>query len=109
MLPDELRPDKCGVVFWLDRQVPPRTPFDRIFIAGLAIETPAAFSRPDVKAAIDLFARQIQLPIWLAFGGERRLVYPDPAMQDAILNPHTTPWQSLVPAALAWRKKYGMN
>jgi hypothetical protein len=49
------------------------------------------------------------LPIWLGFGGERRLVYPDPLMQDAILNPSTTPWQSLVPAALAWRKKYGMD
>jgi hypothetical protein len=29
--------------------------------------------------------------------------------QDAILNPSTTPWQSLVPAALAWRKNYGMD
>ena len=109
LLPDELRPDKCGIVFWLDRQVPPRTPFDRMFIVGQAVETPAAFSHPRVKAAIDLFAQQIRLPIWLGFGGERRLVYPDPLMQDAILNPSTTPWQSLVPAALAWRKNYGMD
>jgi hypothetical protein len=89
--------------------VPPRTPFDRIFIVGQAVETPAAFSHPAVKAAIDVFARQIRLPIWLGFGGERRLVYPDALMQDAILNPSTTPWQSLVPAALAWRKNYGMD
>jgi hypothetical protein len=108
-LPDDLRPDRCGVVFWLDRQVPPRTPFDRIFIVGQAVDNPAAFSRPGVKAAIDLFAQRIQLPIWLGFGGERRLVYPDPALQDAILNPRTTPWQSLVPAALAWRKNYGID
>ncbi len=108
-LPDEWRPDRIGVVFWIDRQDPPRTPFDRIFVIGQAIDDPAAFNSPPVKAAIETFAQQIGWPIWLGFGGERRLIYPDPAFQDAILHPATTAWQSLVPAALAWRKNYGLD
>ena len=48
-------------------------------------------------------------PVWLGFGGERRLVHPDEPLQDAILNPATTRWQSLVPVALAWRKTHGMD
>jgi hypothetical protein len=108
-LPDDLRPDKTGVVFWVDRQQPPDTLFDKIFIVGQAIDDPAAFSNPLVKAAIDAFAQRTGLPIWLGFGGERKLTYPDPAFRDAILNPETTRWQSLVPAARAWRKNYGLD
>jgi hypothetical protein len=108
-IPEHLRPDKIGVVFWIDKQEPAHTPFDKMFIIGQAIDNPAAFSHPLVKSAIEMFARNTGLPIWLGFGGERRLIYPDEALQDAILNPATTHWQSLVPAALAWRKNYGMD
>jgi hypothetical protein len=108
-LPDAWRPDRIGVAFWIDRQDPPATPFDKLFIVGQAIDDPAAFNSPAVRAAIETFAQQTGLPIWLGFGGERRLIYPDAALQDAILNPATTAWQSLVPAALAWRKNYGLD
>jgi hypothetical protein len=105
-IPEELRPDKIGVVFWIDKNEPATTPFDRMFVIGQATESPAAFSHPLVGDAIEMFARNTGLPVWLGFGGERRLVMPDEMMQDAILNPATTPWQSLVPTALAWRTKY---
>jgi hypothetical protein len=108
-LPDGLRPDKVGVMFWLDRREPAASPFEKVFIVGQAVDDPAAFSDPLVKAAIDAFSRHAGLPIWLAFGAERKLIHPDGAFQDAILNPTTTPWQSLVPAALAWRKNYGLD
>ena len=102
-------PDKVGVMFWLDRREPAASPFEKVFIVGQAVDDPAAFSNSLVKAAIDAFIRHAGLPIWLAFGAERKLIHPDGAFQDAILNPTTTPWQSLVPAALAWRKNYGLD
>jgi hypothetical protein len=37
------------------------------------------------------------------------LYFPANAFADAIMRPDTTPWDSLVIPALAWRKRYGLD
>ena len=108
-MPDFLRPDKTGVVFSFDQHIPPRTPFERIYIVGRAIADPAAFDAPQIVAAIEMFIENGALPVWLSFQGGKRMIYPQFDFADAILNPTTTPWQSLTPRALVWRKMYGLD
>jgi len=108
-LPDYLRPDQCGVVFAIDSHEPPRIVFERTYIVARAIDDPAALQSEPVKAALDMFAEEGSLPVWIGFGGAKSLYYPNFSFADAITRPTETPWQSLVVAALAWRKRYGLD
>ncbi len=108
-MPDFLRPDQIGVVFSLDQFSPPRIPFERLYIVARAISDPKAFDAPPVKAAIEMFIEQGALPVWLSFNGSKTMIYPQKELADAILNPTSTIWQTLVPTAMAWRKRYGLD
>jgi Fe-S-cluster containining protein len=108
-MPDYLRPDRTGVVFSLGQDRPPRVAFERLYIVVRAISNRAAFDEPPIKAAIEMFVEQGDLPVWLSFEGTKLMIYPQPDFADAILNPTTTVRQALVPKAVAWRKKYGLD
>jgi hypothetical protein len=108
-MPEEARPDKIGIVFTLEIYNPPPSPFRKRYIIGRAIDDPAVFDAPYGRAAVDMFIREGSLPVFIAYKHETKMVYPDEAFSDAILNPLTTAHVALVPAALAWRKQYGMT
>jgi hypothetical protein len=108
-MPEHLRPDRCGVVFSVDRHDPPRNVFERIYIVARAIDDPTALQSEPVKAALEMFTDEGSLPVWTSFQGTKSLYYPAFHLADAIARPETTPWQSLVVAALAWRKRYGLD
>lgn len=82
-LPDELRPDRCGVLFYGDQQFPPRNIFERIFLLARA-DDPASFECPEVAAAIGMFIRNGLLPVWLGVAGTRKLIYPAEPLASAI-------------------------
>lgn len=108
-MPEEARPDKIGIVFTYEIYDPPPTPFRARYIIGRAISDPTVFEQPLGRAAVNMFIREGSLPVFIAHPLETKMVYPDPAFSDAILNPTTTQHVALVPAALAWRKQYGMT
>jgi hypothetical protein len=108
-LPDHLRPDRCGVVFSLHGHEQPRNVFERIYIVAHAIEDSAVFQMPPVKAALDLFAKEGSMAVYTRFNEFKELYYPPFPLVDAIVRPNETPWQSLVPLAFAWRKRYGLD
>src|SRR5262245_25408948 len=108
VMPDDVRPDKLGIVFSIEIYNPPRTPFERIYIIGRAVDDLAVFDTPYGQAAIDMFVREGSYPVFVGFQGQKRLVYPDAELADAILNPDTTPHQALLPRAQEFRRKYGM-
>ena len=108
-MPELLRPDKSRVVFSIDQRIPERTPFERNYIVARAMDGPADFERPQIKSVLEMFIVEGSLPVWISFGGNKRMIYPNPEFADAIVNPQTTTRQSLVSAARDWRKQYGMG
>jgi hypothetical protein len=109
VMPEEVRPDKLGIIFSIETYNPPRTPFERIYIIGRAVDDPAAFETPYGQAAINMFVREGSYPVFLGFQGQKRLVDPDAQLADAILDPENTAYRDRVPAALEFRRKYGMT
>ena len=106
-MPDELRPDRIGVMFTIETIAQPSNPFERQFVIGRAVNSLADFETPGAKAALQTFITRGDLPVWLSFQQERRLLHPYPALRDAILQ------QSSPPPALAadvrlWRQRLGL-
>lgn len=108
-MPDDLRPDKCGVVFSLDAHNPPRILFESIYIVARAVDDSDALAKPAAASAVAMFIEQGALPVWISFKGQKKMIYPDQQLADAILQPTQTIWQSLVPRAIAWREQYGQG
>ena len=108
-MPDLARPDKLGIVFSVEMYRRPRMPFEKMYIIGRAIEDRAAFDTPAGRAAVNMFIEEGSLPVFIAYEHERKMVYPNKEFSEAILDPLHTTHVSLVPAALEWRKQYGMT
>jgi hypothetical protein len=107
-MPDLARPDRIGIVFSIVTGHMPVSPFERLYIIARAIDDPAVFETPAGRAAIRMFVREGSLPVFTAFGDEKKQVYPDQAFREAILDPLNPKHAALATAAIAWRKSYGM-
>lgn len=107
-LPEAARPDRLGIIFSFVTGYMPVTPFERLYIIARAIDDTAVFTSAAARAAIGMFVAEGSLPVFIASGEERELIYPDRALRAAILDPHSPQYVHLAPAALAWRKQYGM-
>jgi hypothetical protein len=108
-MPEYLRPDEAGVIFAFGQHLPPRTPFERFYVVATAISDIAVFSRADVEAAIEMFVEEGSFPVWLSFNGQKWMVYPDADFADAIMNPSTTAHWHLIPQAIKWRRRFGLE
>jgi Fe-S-cluster containining protein len=106
VMPEFLRPDKAGVLFSLDQHLPPRTPFELLYIVARAVYDPAIFDTEPIKAALNMFIEEGSLPVWISFDGTKSMIYPEHDFADAIVNPLTTKRLDLVPKAREWRRKY---
>ncbi len=107
-LPDQLRPDQCGVIFSIDGEDRPRTIFESFFVVGRSLENDrSVFDAPAVNAALQVFA-QYGTPVFLSWElGTKGLLYPNGPLADAIERPSTTPYGTVVVQALGWRARYG--
>ncbi|MGU3537985.1 hypothetical protein [Methylobacterium sp. A54F] len=65
-MPDALRPDRCGVVFSLERRPPVAAVPEEACIVGRAVDDPRALDRSEVIAAFAMFVREGSLPVWKA-------------------------------------------
>ncbi len=104
-MPPETRPDRMGVVFTIDRQADPQTPFDKLYFVGRAVSDPAALNGPHVPDVAGMLAYG-PLPIFLTWGESRLLVYPRAPLADAILNPDQTADLALVEEGRIWMEKF---
>jgi hypothetical protein len=107
-MPDAIRPDRIGVMFTIEGSVAPNNPFEKEFVIGRAVNGTADFEHPSVKATLDIFVRNGDLPIWLSAGGQRNLLHPHAELRDAILNPQSAP-QALLGEVQLWRKRLGLG
>ena len=87
-LPDQLRPDQCGVIFSIDGEDQPRTIFESFFVVGRSLENDrSVFDAPAVNAALQAFA-QYGTPVFLSWElGTKGLLYPNGPLADAIERP----------------------
>ncbi len=86
-LPEGGNPADCGVVFSMDRSENPPNMFEHLFIVGRALNGPEDFEHPDAMASIKHFIKEGTLPVWLAHGGSKSLIYPHPELAALIQNP----------------------
>ncbi len=105
-MPDEVRPDRCGVIFCLEGDESHANLFARFCVVARPVAKSRALRSPLARQVIAMFARQGSLPVWLHRHGVRKLVYPPPDLADAIERPQATPFQALVPLAQAWLRRH---
>jgi hypothetical protein len=103
-MPDELRPDRIGVMFTIETIQQPKNPFERHFVIARAINALDDFETPGANAALQTFIERGDLPVWLSFQQERRLLHPHPVLRDAILRLTATPPELEADVRL-WRQR----
>ena len=110
-LSDDVRPDKCGVMFSLDGDGRPQTIFDHFFIVGrtLAGGDRSTFDTPAVAAALQVLTKNGTgaVPVFGSWeSGLKSLLYPSGELAHAIQFPATTPFVHLAAEVLEWRARY---
>lgn len=105
-MPDEARPDRCGVIFCLEGEEDHPNPFARFCVVARPVGSSRALRSELVRQVIAMFARQGELPVWVHRHGVRSLIHPPPDLADAIERPEKTPFQAFVPAAIDWRRRH---
>jgi hypothetical protein len=88
-MPLETRPDHLGVLWTIDRQAHPRTTFDRLYVVARAVDEPEAL-KTGPNTDIAAMMAHGPLPIFAAWGDQRRLIYPRAELAEAILQPTRT-------------------
>jgi hypothetical protein len=67
-LPDELRPDRSGVMFAVETSAPCAGALEGACIVGRAVNGPRAFASQEVAEAFAMFTREGSLPVWKVSG-----------------------------------------
>ena len=106
-MPDALRPDRIGVMFSIEHNAAPQNPFDKDFVIARAVSAIEDFDRPEVRGALNVFIERGDLPVWLSFNQERRLLHPRPELRDAILSSGITPTH-LASEVVTWKRRLGL-
>ena len=104
-MPMETRPDQLGVLFTIDRQPEPQTPFDRLYFVGRATGAPEALNRQASRDALAMLA-QGPLPIFASWADGREMIFPRPEVAAAILDPAGGHAPALVAEGRAFMEKF---
>lgn len=107
-MPESLRPDRIGVMFTIESVNPPQNPFEKQFVIARAVNSIADLDSPGARAALQTFIDRGDLPVWLSYQQERRLLHPYPALYKAIVNPATPP-PELAAEVHLWRQRLGIG
>lgn len=100
-MPLETRPDHLGVLFTIDRQADPRTPFDHLYFVGRATGDPEALHKVATTDVAAMLAHG-PLPIFVTWGERREMIFPRAALAAAILDPLGDHDPALVAEGKVW-------
>ncbi|WP_247637061.1 hypothetical protein [Methylobacterium sp. 37f] len=75
-LPDELRPDRSGVMFAIESRVPRADAQEGACVVGRAVHGAQAFASRDVTEAFAMFAREGSLSVWKVSGRIAVMMHP---------------------------------
>jgi hypothetical protein len=104
-MPPETRPDRLGVLFTIDRQAEPQTPFDRLYFVARALDEGDALKKGPTKDACMMLAHG-PLPIFAAWPTGRQLIYPREELAAAIQDPEGGHAPALVEEAKAFMARF---
>jgi hypothetical protein len=104
-MPPETRPDRLGVMFTLERHLPPRNVFEHLYFVGVATGDPRALESAMAQDVLRMLGEGA-LPVFVSAGGTKTLVHPAPALADAIMNPAPQRDRALVKQGRDWLKRY---
>ena len=76
-LPDELRPDRSGVMFAIENQAPCVDALEGACIVGRAVNGAGAFTSAEITEAFSMFTREGSLPVWKAFDQDATMMHQD--------------------------------
>jgi hypothetical protein len=85
-MPLQTRPDHLGVLWTIDRQAEPQTPFDRLYFVARAVGEAEALKKPPNLDVAAMLAHG-PLPIFASWGERREMIYPRAELAAAILDP----------------------
>jgi hypothetical protein len=104
-LPSRTRPDVLGLMFTIERHLPPRNVFEHLYIVGCALTGPADFESADAREMIRMFSEG-PLPVFVSWDGMKTLVHPEPLLADAIMNPAAHRDGARVAEGRRWLERY---
>jgi hypothetical protein len=104
-LPPETRPDRLGVMFTIERRLPPRNIFEHLYIVGCALNGEADFESRACRDMIRMFAEG-PLPVFVSHGGMKTLVHPEPKLAHAIMHPVLARDAALAAEGRRWLARY---
>ncbi|MGU3361544.1 hypothetical protein ACLBWX_14520 [Methylobacterium sp. M6A4_1b] len=76
-LPDDLRPDRSGVMFGIERRSPCVDGLEGACVVGRAVPGASAFASQDVAEAFAMFTREGSLPVWKVSGHDATRIPPN--------------------------------
>ena len=103
-MPLQTRPDHLGVMFTLERHLPPRNVFEHLYYVGVAAD-PRALEQPAVRDVLAMLSEGV-LPVFVSSGGIKTLIHPEPVLADAIMRPAPQRDRALVRKGREWLKRY---
>lgn len=95
-------------MFSIDGREPARTPFEGFYIVARAMDGWHDFDRPQAAAVVRMFVEEGTLPVWLSYGGNKVLIYPQKELAEAVINPAIAT-EHLRPQVEAWRKRLQLD
>jgi hypothetical protein len=104
-MPPETRPDRLGVMFTLERHLPPRNVFEHLYFVGVATGDARALESPMAQDVVRMLSEGV-LPVFVSAGGTKTLVHPEPNLADAITNPAPQRDRALVKQGRDWLRRY---
>lgn len=105
-LPEELRPDKIGVMFDLVLSDQPHNILSRLYLRGHPVGPPPYYSNPGLMRAIEVFQRGM-LPVWLLLGPEQMtLAHPAGEVGQILVNGGTPSSPTVAAQVAQWRDRY---
>jgi hypothetical protein len=104
-MPPQTRPDTMGVLFTVDRHMPPRNLFENLYIIAVAQTREADLNSRPTLDAVSMFTAG-PLPIFVQWQGMKTLVHPEPVLADAIMHPTRVKDPRLLHTARQWLQRY---
>lgn len=102
-MPEEARPDRCGVMFGHAGNPGSDNPFERFYIHALAADGTGVFDTPLLQGLLHMFA-QGDVPVWISTeDGGRALVHPAPEIVSAVMSDEKAADRGLRTAARDWQ------
>lgn len=106
LLPEEAFPPRSDVMLFVSFNPNASSLFFKLCISVTALESSLSLSEPGLVPILYELADRYAVPILLKHKQVARLIYPDPALADAVLQPEKTPFVALRAEAAAWHENY---